>query len=67
MIKMIKCPHCHSSAQVKMDTRPILSDNKAIITLPCECGCGCQFELDYMVDDYFVSTINTIERKDEVK
>lgn len=63
----IKCPHCNSTAQVKMNTRPILSDNKAIITLPCECGCGCSFDLDYYVEDYAFCIVMTIEKKGEEK
>jgi hypothetical protein len=31
---------------------PTLSDNKEIITLPCECGCGCHFDLEYAVEEF---------------
>ena len=40
---MVKCPHCGSTAQVKLNDTARLSDNKAFLTLGCECGCGCNF------------------------
>lgn len=61
---MIKCPHCDSSAQVKLNDKAILSSNQEWLSLPCECGCGCQFDLEYDIVDYYECNINTIERKE---
>lgn len=48
---MIKCPHCGSTAQVKID-RPVLSENSKYINTPCKCGCGCVFTLEHELSDY---------------
>lgn len=48
---MIKCPNCGSTAQVRMG-EPTLSSNKSYITLPCECDCGCHFDLVYDVNEF---------------
>lgn len=61
---MVKCPHCGSTAQVKLNNTAVLSDNQAYLTLGAECGCGCQFTLDYYVPEPKWVNIETIERKD---
>ena len=69
---MVKCPYCGSTAQVK--TAPtaeisknkkwlVLSDNQAYLTLGAECGCGCQFTLDYYVPEPMWVNIETIEKR----
>lgn len=61
---MIKCPHCGSSAQVKLSPTASLSRNKAWLTLGCECGCGCNFTVDYNINNYSESNIEYIEKKE---
>ena len=63
---MVKCPHCGSSAQVKLNDKAVLSDNQDWLTLGAECGCGCQFTLEYEVGAYEECDIITIENKKEV-
>ena len=63
---MVKCPYCGSTAQVKLNDKAILSDNKEYLSLGAECGCGCQFILDYKVGVYEECDIITIENKKEV-
>lgn len=58
---MINCPNCGSSAQVKFGS-PVLSDNKAVITLPCECDCGCHFDLDYWTDEFSSRTTHYVDK-----
>ena len=44
---MIKCPHCGSTAQVKVcDHCNNYSDNPKTDFI---CGCGCHFEVTYQV------------------
>lgn len=50
---MIKCPRCGSSAQVKLNPTAVVSSNQEVLTLGCECGCGCHFTVDYYTDEYF--------------
>ena len=58
---MVKCLNCGSSAQIKFGT-PVLSDNKMLITLPCKCGCGCHFELDYWTDEFSSRTTHYVDK-----
>lgn len=62
---MIKCPHCGSSAQVKLSPTARLSDNQAYLTLGAECGCGCNFTADYYVPEPQWINIEYIERKED--
>ena len=59
----VKCPHCGSTAQVKLSPTAVLSDNQAYLTLGAECGCGCQFTLDYYVPEPMWVNIETIEKR----
>lgn len=65
VIKMVKCPHCGSSAQVKLSPTARLSDNQAYLTLGAECGCGCNFTADYYVPEPQWINIEYIERKED--
>lgn len=58
---MVKCPNCNSTAQVRYGA-PVLSDNKAIITLSCECGCGCHFDLSYEVNDNGETFVHYVDK-----
>ena len=60
---MIKCPHCGSTAQVKLSPTAVLSDNQAYLTLGAECGCGCSFTVDYKTLNYVSKDIITIEKR----
>jgi hypothetical protein len=60
---MIKCPNCGSSAQVKLNDKAVLSRNGERLSLGAECGCGCQFSLEYEVGACDECDIITIERK----
>ena len=60
---MIKCPHCGSTAQVKLNAVALLSDNEQYLTLGCECGCGCNFHASYNIDDYEEVDILWIDKK----
>ena len=46
-VKIMKCPHCVSTAQVRSTGAPTLSDNELILTERFTCGCGCLFDIDY--------------------
>lgn len=49
---MIKCPHCGSTAQVKLNCEPRLScANKEILIEGFHCGCGCEWEVEYTRDE----------------
>ena len=61
---MIKCPHCGSSAQVKLSPIASLSRNQQYLTLGCECGCGCNFTVDYNTNNYEEAHIEYIEKKE---
>ena len=61
VIDMVKCPNCNSTAQVRYGA-PALSDNKAIITLPCECGCGCHFDLSYEVGENSETFVHYVDK-----
>ena len=54
MKKMIKCPNCGSTAQVKekkaLSTEFSVPNREAIQKTRCTCGCGCRFT--------FVRTVN---------
>ena len=63
VITMIKCPHCGSTAQVKPNGFASLSRNKEYLTLGCECGCGCNFTVDYNTSDYEEAHIEYIEKR----
>lgn len=66
VIKMsIKCPHCGSTAQVKLSPTARLSDNQAYLTLGAECGCGCNFTVSYNISEYEEVYIEYIERKED--
>jgi hypothetical protein len=58
---MVKCPHCGSTAQVKLNGSASLSRNQQYLTLGCECGCGCHFTVDYNINDYEEAHIEYIE------
>ena len=66
---MIKCPNCGSSAQVKVESSPKLSDNKQVLTVGLVCGCGCHFNMDHERNDIgiwehnwtFIKWIDAIE------
>lgn len=67
---MIKCPHCGSTAQVKLSCDLILSDNGEVVTEAGTCGCGCHFSVEYKRNNegfweaYWVS-VDYIERKEK--
>lgn len=45
---MMKCPHCGSTAQVKLNYDPHLSYAKKDILIEAfHCGCGCEWEVEY--------------------
>lgn len=58
-VENIKCPHCHSSAQVIQDSLAVVSDNGAYFNETYHCGCGCHFTVSYerIVDEYIIETI----------
>ncbi len=62
---IIKCPHCGSSAQVKLNKVALLSDNEAYFTLGAKCGCGCNFAADYHISEPQGINIEYIERKED--
>ena len=59
---MIKCPNCGSTAQVRKG-EPTISRNKFYITLPCECDCGCHFDLDYYVENFYSCTTHYVDKE----
>ena len=61
--KMVRCPHCGSTAQVKLSPTASLSRNKAWLILGCECGCGCHFTVDYNINDYDEAFVEYIEKR----
>lgn len=60
---MIKCPHCGSTAQVKLAPTASVSRNEHCLTLGCECGCGCNFTAVYDIGDYEETNIEYIEKR----
>lgn len=63
---MVKCPICGSTAQVKISDKVILSCSKEWLSLPCECGCGSQFDLEYNIGDYCECNVNIIKGKEVI-
>jgi hypothetical protein len=65
-MKVIKCPHCGSTAQVTFG-EPFISnvDEGTIqyIALPCSCGCGCSFIARYDLEDYTTSWVIHFDTK----
>lgn len=46
--KMIKCPNCGSTAQVRSNGNPKINTvDKDILVEGFHCGCGCEWEVDY--------------------
>ena len=52
VIKMIKCPNCGSTAQVKENT-PFVSKDGEYINAKYKCGCGCYFDIESDFDNSF--------------
>ena len=44
-MKMVKCPHCGSTAQVKSNGNPIIS-KRGFLAENFSCGCGCNWEIN---------------------
>jgi hypothetical protein len=61
VIKMIRCPNCGSTAQVKKFGNPYWSDNEEYISQDFKCDCGCMFERMYAVDEPAFVEIHYIE------
>ena len=56
--EVIRCPHCHSTAQVKAgEIKP--TRNGAYFEQGCECGCGCVFTVNYprVINEIYIETI----------
>lgn len=69
---IMQCPNCGSTAQVKQQGGPTLSDNGLLLTERFTCGCGCWFEVMYERDEsgnWIVHWIHeeVVERKDVEK
>ena len=45
---MMKCPRCGSTAQVKSNGNPIVSKNTDYLVEGFHCGCGCEWEVEYV-------------------
>lgn len=45
---MIKCPCCGSTAQVRSNGNPIISKNTGYLVEGFYCGCGCEWEVEYI-------------------
>jgi hypothetical protein len=52
---MIKCPHCGSTAQPKLNTPPSVYGTGLVITTH-KCGCGCVFERRYQLTEIRIVT-----------
>ena len=63
----MKCPNCGSTAQVRIDNHETYVWKDIVsVYLIYKCGCGCQFDLEYNIGDYYECNINTIEGKEVV-
>ena len=61
---MIKCPNCGSSTQVEVvggdNLGRIWVGSMGVVHQYCECGCGCSFTRQFVLDKVF-----TIENEEE--
>lgn len=46
----MKCPNCGSTAQVKRVGRPVISSFDDFLHDTFNCGCGCNFDVEYYED-----------------
>ena len=46
----MKCPNCGSTAQVERVGRPTLSKYDGYLKDNFNCGCGCNFDVEYAED-----------------
>ena len=53
---MMRCPHCGSTAQPKLNTSPSIYKKGELVITTHKCGCGCVFERRYTLSEIKIVT-----------